>query len=427
MNSTQLMAILVLGGGGREHALAWKLNHSPNVAKIFTAPGNPGTAEIGTNLALNPTDAEAVLQAVREHQIELVVIGPELPLVKGVADKLRENGVRVFGPGADGAQLEGSKVWAKQFMQRYNIPTADYQEFDTLESALSHLEGLRDGSYVIKVDGLAAGKGVFIPSDRAEAQQVLREQFAGDIPGGKLVIEERLDGVEISVFAIGNGKQFSNLLAACDYKRAYDNDEGPNTGGMGCYSPPLLWNQEVRGEVEKKIFTPLLKGLNSEDIDYRGVIYAGLMMTDQGPKVLEFNVRFGDPECQALMVLLADNFADVCQAAASSEPLDDTLRPINDNECSVAVSVVSGNYPGSSETGFVIDGITAAGIGAQAFHAGTRMDAEKRVVTAGGRVLTVVGIDSNIETARKRAYAAAKQIQFKDARYRSDIASGGLR
>ena len=421
------MTILVLGGGGREHALAWKLNHSPSVAKIFTAPGNPGTAEIGTNLALNPTDAEAVMQAVREHQIELVVIGPELPLVKGVADKLRENGVRVFGPGADGAQLEGSKVWAKQFMQRYNIPTADYQEFDTLETALDHLEGLRDGSYVIKVDGLAAGKGVFMPSDRAEARQVLREQFAGDIPGGKLVIEERLDGVEISVFAIGNGKQFSNLLAACDYKRAYDNDEGPNTGGMGCYSPPLLWNQEVRSEVEKSIFTPLLKGLNSEGIDYRGVIYAGLMMTDQGPKVLEFNVRFGDPECQALMVLLADNFADVCEAAASGEPLDDTLKPINDNECSVAVSVVSGNYPGSSETGFVIDGITASSIGAQVFHAGTKTDAERRVVSAGGRVLTVVGIDSNIETARKRAYAAVKQIQFKDARYRSDIASGGLR
>lgn len=429
-NDQSPLNILVIGSGGREHAIVHYLAASPLSNEIFAAPGNGGTAmePKTTNVMLDGEDAAAVVSFAREHAIELVVIGPEAPLVKGVADAVRAAGIKVFGPGADGARLEGSKAFAKDFMIRHHIPTADYFTF-TSEQSFEAFEKLQEVGVpvVIKADGLAAGKGVTVAFDMPTAQNALEECFNGRFgeAGNTVVIEEYLDGPECSMLALIEGDTMVPLAPAQDHKRVGDGDEGPNTGGMGVYSPvPLLYRDEYVRMLD--VMQEMAVALDEENIDFRGVLYGGFILTEEGPKVLEFNVRFGDPETQVLLPRLKSDLVEVMCAVAEGRLADMNLRW--DLLDGVSVVMASAGYPGSIEKGKVITGIedAAALEDVEVFQAGTALNEEGELVTSGGRVLNVTALAPELEEAIERAYAAVAKISFDGAFYRHDIGQKAL-
>ena len=424
------MRILVIGGGGREHALAWKLAGEAGVAEVVCAPGNPG---IGTVARLAPVPAGDVdgLAALAEREaIDLTVVGPELPLDRGLVDLFRARGLRVFGPSRGAAQLECSKVFAKDFMARHGIPTSRYRACRSAEAAYAVIASGELGfPVVVKADGLAAGKGVVVAADRATADAAVRgamedRQF-GDA-GARVVIEECLSGPEVSFFAICDGSAAAPLMSAQDHKRAFDGDEGPNTGGMGAFSPSPLVDGAREARIMREIVEPVVSGLRAEGHDYCGFLYAGLMLTDEGPKVIEFNVRFGDPEAQVVIPMIAGPLAQrlVAAAAGALDPAPLAFRP----ERHVGVVLASRGYPGPGPTGLPIDGLEAAAAldDVLVFHAGTARSADGRVVTAGGRVLTVVGRGATYEGAIARAYEGVGRLAFEGIHYRRDIGRKAL-
>ena len=418
------MNILVLGGGGREHAIAWALSKSPRTEKLFVAPGNGGTAAVAENVSsLEATDAQAVLAFVRENAIDLVVIGPEAPLVAGVVDVLRADGVAVFGPDAQGAQLEGSKTYSKEFMDANGIPTARYGSFTELEPALAYVAEL-GAPIVVKADGLAAGKGVVVAETVEEANEAVRSCFAGAFgeAGSKVLIEECLTGPECSLLAFVSGGVAHCMATAQDHKRAFDGDLGPNTGGMGVYSPvPIVTDDELATMQQVMQTAAAATARAPFEHDYRGVLYGGFMLTPAGPKVLEFNARFGDPETQVVLPRLKTDLVDVMCAVAEGRPEGVDLSW--DDQWAVCVVLASAGYPGSYEKGKVILGVDEANAidGVTVFHAGTAHNADGELVTAGGRVLNVVALGKTFDEAREKAYEACDVINFEGKQLRSDI------
>lgn len=423
------MNILVLGGGGREHAISWALAKSPRCTELYVAPGNGGTANIARNVKdLNAEDAQAVLAFAQAHNIELVVIGPEAPLVAGVADVLREAGIPVFGPDAQGAQLEGSKTYSKRFMDANGIPTARYQSFTDAASARAYCEEL-GAPLVVKADGLAAGKGVVVAETLDMALDAVEACFDGSFgdAGQTVVVEEMLTGPECSLLAfVSNGKAFC-MAPAQDHKRAYDGDLGPNTGGMGVYSPvPIVTEEEMATMISIMEQSAAATAKDPFESDYRGCLYGGFMLTPEGPKVLEFNARFGDPETQVVLPRLEGDLANIMLAVAEGRP-EDIILSWSD-KWAVSVVLASEGYPGSYEKGKVILGLEEAQDldGVIVFHAGTALNPDGELITAGGRVLNVVALGDTFEEARNRAYEACELIKFEGVQYRSDIGRRAL-
>lgn len=422
------MNILVLGSGGREHAIAWALAASPRTDALYVAPGNGGTDGLAVNVDVDMMDAEAVLAFVRERQIELVVIGPEAPLVKGVADVLREAGVAVFGPNADGAQLEGSKSYSKEFMLNNGIPTAAYAVFDAEEPALAYVRE-QGAPIVIKADGLAAGKGVVVAETLEDAEEAVRACFEGAFgdAGATVVVEECMTGPECSLLCFVTGGKSFPMAPAQDHKRAYDGDMGPNTGGMGVYSPvPIVTDEEMYDMVRIMEDAAAATAREPFGLDYRGTLYGGFMLTPAGPKVVEFNARFGDPETQVVLPRLESDLVDIMLAVAQGRPEDIELSW--SDTWAVCVVLASEGYPGPYEKGKVILGIEEAEAidGVMVFHAGTKRNADGELVTNGGRVLNVVALGDTFEQARERAYEACDLINFEGKQLRSDIGRKAL-
>jgi phosphoribosylamine---glycine ligase len=424
------MRVLIVGSGGREHALAWKLAGSPMLDQLFCAPGNPGTAMVAENIALEADDLDNITTWAGQNKIDLVVVGPEVPLTLGLADQLRLKGIKVFGPGKAGALLEGSKVWAKRQMKKWGIPTAEFAVFDDFDEARHHLSRFYGGQVVIKADGLAAGKGVVVASGPAEAEQALYDiliEKAFGAAGDRIIIEQCLSGEEVSVLALCDGKELIMLPSAQDHKAIGEKDTGPNTGGMGAYSPASLYTAELANKTREEVFLPLLNGFRKAKIDFRGVIYAGLMVSHDQFNVLEFNVRFGDPETQAILPRLKSDLLPLLTAAADGSFSDLKAEWLTDQ--AVCVVIASEGYPGHYEKGFPISGIEeaeAAGGGKVAvFQAGTDLK-DSQLITAGGRVLGVTAWDQDLRGAVKKAYQAADAITFKGAYFRRDIAYRAL-
>ena len=425
------MKVLVIGGGGREHALAWKLRQSPRVSEVIVAPGNAGTAhERGVrNAEVAADDLDGLLRLARAEKIGLTVVGPEVPLVAGVVDRFRAAGQRIFGPRALAAQLEGSKAFAKDFLLRHNIPTARYAVFSELNPALAYVR--RHGApIVIKADGLAAGKGVVVALTQADAELALHDMLGAHSFGeasSRVVIEEFLEGEEASYIVMSDGSHALPMASSQDHKRRDEGDLGPNTGGMGAYSPAPVVTPEVEQRILREVIAPTLRGMASEGAPFMGFLYAGLMIDKSGvPKVIEFNVRFGDPETQPIMLRLKSDLVELIDAA-----LDGRLEHARarwDARPAIGVVMAAGGYPGKVRSGDAIDGLDAAtGADVKVFHAGTRLDARGRAVTAGGRVLTVCALGQDIADARERAYDAIGKIHYEGAFCRRDIAFRALR
>ncbi|WP_333680136.1 phosphoribosylamine--glycine ligase [Dyella sp.] len=425
------MKVLVIGNGGREHALAWKLKQSRRVSEVIVAPGNAGTArEHGVrNAEVAVTDIDGLLKLAKAEKIELTVVGPEVPLVAGVVDKFRAAGLRIFGPRAIAAQLEGSKAFAKDFLLRHNIPTAHYAVFTELNKALAYVRE-RGAPIVIKADGLAAGKGVVVALTLSDAELALHDMLGAHAFGdasARVVIEEFLDGEEASYIVMSDGSHALPMASSQDHKRRDDNDLGPNTGGMGAYSPAPVVTPEVEKRILKEVIEPTLRGMAAEGAPFIGFLYAGLMIDQHGaPKVIEFNVRFGDPETQPIMLRLKSDFVDLIEAA-----LDGELHRTHvqwDARPSIGVVMAAGGYPAQVKTGEVVHGLDADfGAEVKVFHAGTKLDAQGHVITAGGRVLTVCALGKDIAAAREHAYDGIKKIRFDGAFCRKDIAHRALR
>lgn len=422
------MRILVVGSGGREHTLVWKIARSPLARKIFCAPGNGGIQEFAECVNISASNIAGLANFAEREKIDMTVVGPEAPLAEGIADEFLRRGLRVFGPARAAAQVEASKVFAKEAMVRYGIPTADFLVFDDADKALRHIQ-TRPAPMVVKADGLAAGKGVVVCRTREDAEDALRrimiEKEFGD-SGEKLIIEDCLVGEEASMLAFTDGETVLPMDSAQDHKPVFDNDEGPNTGGMGAYSPAPVVTPEVYRRVHGDILTPMIRGLASEGIEYKGVLYAGLMLTGQGPKVLEFNVRFGDPESQALLPRLENDLVEVMGAIADGRLSDLELKwkP----KAAVCVVMASGGYPGHYEKGKIITGLSSVDENAVViFHAGTKKVEDGHIVTDGGRVLGVTGLGDTIATAIETTYAAVEKIHFDGAHYRKDIGAKALR
>ncbi|HEX8312529.1 MAG TPA: phosphoribosylamine--glycine ligase [Chthoniobacteraceae bacterium] len=420
------MKILVIGSGGREHALVWKLRQSPRVTAVFCAPGNAGIAHDATCVPIKASDSAALLQFAREQQIDLTVVGPDDVLAAGLVDLFQENGLRIFGPTKAAAQLESSKVFAKEFMERHGIPTARSGSFERSEDAQLFCRTVKY-PIVVKADGLALGKGVIIATTPWMAAMAINDimelQKFGDA-GRRILIEEFLVGEECSIHALVDGRNYLLFPGAQDHKRACDGDEGPNTGGMGTFSPPeRLLTPEMETRVRREILDPFIAGLARDGLHFQGMLFPGLMITAEGPKVLEFNCRFGDPETQVLLPRLEGDLVDLLEAT-----IDGRLDQISAKwkpDAAVCVVMASGGYPGSYATGLPIDGITQAGEDATVFHAGTKRNGEQ-FVTAGGRVLGVTALAPTLAEARHRAYAAAELVHFQDRHFRRDIAAKGL-
>ena len=416
------MRVLLIGGGGREHALAWAIARSPLVERLVAAPGNPGIARHAVCAPVGVDDHAGLLRLASDERADLVVVGPEAPLVAGLVDRLGDRGLTVFGPSARAARIEGSKAFAKSLMARHGIPTARFQTFDDPAGARAHCRALGP-PLVVKADGLAAGKGVSVCHTLAEANAALarcmeRREFGAS--GGRVVIEELLVGEEYSFFALANGAAATALAGAQDHKTVFDDDQGPNTGGMGAFSPVAPVDAATDARIMREIVEPTLAALAADGAPYRGVLYAGLMLTRSGPKVIEFNCRFGDPECQVIMPRLDGDLVPVLAAAARGEKIPSQVA--SPSRAAVCVSVASPGYPGAYPTGAVIAGVEAAEEvpGVQVFHAGTAL-AGGRLVTAGGRVLGVTAVAATVDHAVERAYEAIGRIRFDGMHYRRDI------
>lgn len=418
------MKVLVVGQGGREHALAWKLLQSPGCETVYCAPGNAGTALDATNIDIAATDTDRLVRFAVAEKIDLAVVGPEAPLVAGLSDALVKAGIRTFGPSAAAAQLEGSKAFAKEIMRQGKVPTADYRVFTTPEDAISFIQEREEVPLVVKADGLASGKGVVVCSGREEAIAAVRrtmEDLEFGEAGRKIVVEECLVGQEVSVLAVVDGKTILPLETAQDHKAAFDGDQGPNTGGMGAYSPAPFATPELMDTVITGILVPTVHTLAKKGIEFRGILYAGLMLTSQGPKVLEFNVRFGDPETQPVLMRLKTDLLKLLVAAADGKL--DRLPPLEwDPRPSLCVVMASQGYPGEYEKGLPIRGLADAAqvTDAKVFHAGTTQLGDQ-VVTDGGRVLGVTAIGQDLAIAKRQAYAAVKKIRWDGAWCRKDI------
>lgn len=421
------MNILVIGSGGREHTLVWKIKQSPKAKKIYCAPGNAGIAPLAECVAIAADDIQGLLKFAKEKSIDLTVVGPEAPLVAGIVDEFEQHGLKIFGPNQAASQLEASKAFSKEFLHRRNIPTAIYKVFDDPKPALEFLSQAQF-PLVVKADGLAAGKGVVICKDLKEAQQAIDEIMVQKVfksAGDRVVIEECLEGPEASILAISDGKHFFVLETAQDHKRIFDDDLGPNTGGMGAYSPAPVVTPDMMNKIISRIIEPTIRGMHKEGHPFKGVLYAGLMLTYQGPQVLEFNVRFGDPEAEAVLPRLKTDLVDVMLAS-----IDGKLEKLSlkwDGRPCVCVVIASGGYPGSYETGKVIEGLDHADDpDTIVFHAGTKPKSGK-VVTNGGRVLCVSSLGKTMEEAIARAYKTVDKIKFDRAFFRRDIGAKVLK
>lgn len=424
------MNILVVGSGGREHALAWKITQSPRADRVFVAPGNAGTDYDGENVNIQANDFPALIRFAKENEVGLCVVGPESPLAGGIVDAFEEAGLRAFGPRRAAAELEASKVFCKDLLRHADVPTADYQTFSSADHALKFLKEREDVPVVVKADGLAAGKGVVVCSGRDEALHAV-EHIAQDMAfgqaGNRLVIEERLDGQEASVLAITDGQTIVTLQPAQDHKAAFDGDTGPNTGGMGAYCPAPLVDDAMLHWIEEHVLVPTVHAMKRDRRPFRGVLYAGLMITKQGPKVLEFNVRFGDPECQPLLMRLRTDLLDVLEATVDGRL--DQLGPLDwDPRPAVCVVMASQGYPNAYEKGYPIRGLIDAERlpDVKVFHAGTAVS-NGNVVTTGGRVLNVTALGDSIPKAKLNAYRAVKCIRWPGAWCRKDISDKAMR
>jgi phosphoribosylamine--glycine ligase len=418
------MRILVVGSGAREHAITWRLAQNATVDRLFAAPGNAGIARDALCVDVDSDDVRGIVELVERERIDLTVVGPEVPLVAGLADALGSRGSKVFGPTKDAARIEGSKAWAKDLMQRHGIPAARSRSFETVEEATAYLDEV-GAPVVIKADGLAAGKGVTVAQDREEAVAALEaclvERAFGDA-GATVLVEELVVGREVSAFALSDGRDVLPLAFAQDFKRANDGEAGPNTGGMGAYSPVPFVDATTEARIRDDVLLATVRAMDAEGSRYGGLLYAGLMLTDHGPKVLEFNCRFGDPETEVVLPRLRSDFGEMVLASVEGN-LSSYKAHWSDEAC-VTVVMASGGYPGEYRTGLPIDGLDDAGRmeGVVVFHAGTE-ERKGRVVTAGGRVLAVSALGGSLADARARAYAAVERISFEGMHYRTDIAA----
>jgi phosphoribosylamine--glycine ligase len=420
----ETMQVLIVGGGGREHALAWKIGQSPKVEKIFCAPGNPGTAQVAENVDIPADQVDRLLEFAMENKIGLTVVGPEQPLVLGIVDKFQKKNLRVFGPSALAAQLEGSKVFCKDLMQKYGIPTGEYRVFESPEAARDYVK-TRKEKLVVKADGLAAGKGVIICTDGQEAAQaiqtIMQDKAFGEA-GDRIVVEEFLEGQEVSLLAFTDGKTVLPLDSAQDHKAALDGDLGPNTGGMGAYSPALIFTEALKQEVIATIMQPTVEAMRMEGRLFQGILYAGLMLTAAGPRVLEFNARFGDPETQPLLMRMESDIVPLFEA--SIDGTLDQCEVVWKPQSAVCVVMAAKGYPGPYDKGKMIHGLEAAGklSDVAVFHAGTKCS-DGNVVTNGGRVLGVTALGDDTAKAISKAYEAVEQISWDGMHYRKDIGS----
>ena len=415
------MRVLIVGGGAREHALAWRLSQESGV-EIIGAPGNAGIAAIGRTVPVDPTDADQVVALAKRESADLVVVGPEAPLVAGVVDALRENGIDAFGPDREAAQLEGSKIFSKEFMARHEIPTAGFAVFEDPDAATRYIEEA-NRPLVVKADGLAAGKGVIVATNAAEAiagvDLIMRDRAFGDA-GNRILIEDCLVGQEVSYHVVSDGERFIPLAPAQDHKRAFDGDKGPNTGGMGAYSPPPVVTPEIEQKVLDRVIEPTLRGMAAEGRPFRGALFVGLMIVNGEPLVLEYNTRFGDPECQTLMTRWKGSVLPLIQGSARGDFGGLTLQW--EAPASLCVVLAAGGYPGSYEKGTPIHGLDEAAAlpHVTVFHAGTALRGDT-VVTSGGRVLSVTAVGESIDEAAERAYEAVDKIDFEGKQLRRDI------
>jgi len=416
------LRILVIGGGAREHTLVWKLNQSPNVKEIYVAPGNAGTGLIAKNLDIKPTELEPLAQAAQERKIDLTVVGPEAPLSQGIVDLFHSRRIPCFGPTREATKIESSKVFAKELMHKYGIPCAQSRSFSSFGEARAYLQR-QQPPIVVKADGLSAGKGSIVAQSQEEAlvalSEIMEKRIFGDA-GDQVLIEECLEGTEVSLLAFTDGKTVIPMVPACDYKRAFDGDQGPNTGGMGSYSPPKFFDEVMTNKVTEAILEPAVEAMAKEGKPFKGVLYAGLIMTSEGPKALEFNARFGDPENQVMIPRLKSDLLEVMLAVIDGT-LDRTKVEWSDEAC-VGVVMASGGYPGSYTTGFPIEGWDEVDNDILVFHAGTKAKGGT-IYADGGRVLTVAAMGKTIAEARSKVYLNLPHIHFEGCHYRTDIAA----
>lgn len=412
------MKVLIIGGGGREHTIAWKLNQSPRIKRLYCAPGNGGIASLAECVPISATDLDGIVNFAKENKIDLTVVAPDDPLAMGLVDKLEENGLRAFGPRQSAAEIESSKLFAKKLMKKYGIPTAQYQSFEEFDSAVKYLNQV-DYPVVIKADGLALGKGVIIASNRDEAEKAVKDMLLDNRfgeAGKRILIEEFLIGPEVSILAFTDGKTIVPMVSSQDHKRVFDNDKGPNTGGMGAFSPSYHYTPEIAKYVEQNIIEPTLDAMNQEGRLFQGVLYFGLILTESGPKVLEYNARFGDPEAQVVLPRLQTDLLEIIEAV-----IDQRLDEININwseDAAACVVLASGGYPGSYKKGLPIE--IKKKLDCLFFHGGTKMT-KQGLVTDGGRVLGVTALGSNLQQALERAYNQINNIHFEGMHYRRDI------
>ncbi|MBN2483393.1 MAG: phosphoribosylamine--glycine ligase [Candidatus Omnitrophica bacterium] len=421
--------VLIIGSGGREHSLAWKIAQSPLTEKIYCAPGNGGTHDLGENVPIKATDPDALLAFAQKKEIDFVIVGPEAPLVDGIVDLFESADIPIFGPSGELARLEGSKVYSKELLKKFNIPTADFQVFDNADEALSYVRA-KGAPIVIKADGLAAGKGVIIAKTLDEAagaiDMIMRQKQFG-FAGSQIIIEDMLEGEETSILVVTDGTTIVPLVASQDHKRVGDGDQGPNTGGMGAYAPAPLVDEAMAHKIISEVFEPLIRGLKKEGKKYKGILYGGLMIKDNQPYVLEFNVRFGDPETQVVLPKLKSDLLEL-MIKTTEERLEGVMLEWDPRYC-VGVVLASEGYPGSYEKGKEISGLdtVAAQKDIYVFHAGTQRTEGGKIVTDGGRVLNVVGMADTLILAKQKAYQGAEMIDFNGVHFRRDIGDKGLK